>query len=495
MKRPNIIFIMADDMGYGDLSCYGATKIQTPNMDRVAAEGVRFTDAHSSSAVCTPSRYSVLTGRYCWRMARKRGVGGGFSLPLIDPARMTVASLLKAHGYATAAIGKWHVGLGWQVKDEYYCEGGLPHEADLRFEHGLGLTSMPSGKTFDPEIWEDTDAVDYGKPIIGGPCALGFDYFFGIAGSLDMPPYCFIENDRTVGIPNVEKAPYNAQQKHGYMTPGWKDEEVDSHFACKAVSFLENHVNDAPDQPFFLYLTPSAPHRPCMPPEFMKGKSQAGPRGDMVMMVDWVVGQVLETLDRLKIGDNTLLIVTSDNGARPADVDGNTYGHKSCGDLRGYKADIWDGGHREPFLARWPEKIQPGSVSGETICLSDFTATCAAIVGADVPHNAAEDSFNMLPALLNESLESPVRRAIVHHSADGMFSIREGRWKLILGVGSGGFSEPKRMIPASDEPQGQLYDMATDFAETTNLWDAHPEIIERLTALLAQYQQTGRSRP
>jgi arylsulfatase A-like enzyme len=310
-----------------------------------------------------------------------------------------------------------------------------------------------------------------------------------------MPPYCFIENDRTVGIPNVEKSPYNAQQKHGYMTTGWKDEEVDSHFARKAVAFIENHVNDTPDTPFFLYLTPSAPHRPCMPPEFMRGKSQAGPRGDMVMMVDWVVGQVLETLDRLHIGDNTLLIVTSDNGAQPADVDGNTYGHKSCGDLRGYKADIWDGGHREPFMARWPEKIVPGSEADDLLCLSDLTATCAAIVGADLPDNAAEDSFNMLPALLNESRETPLRQAIVHHSVDGMFSIREGRWKLILGLGSGGFSEPKRIVPAPNEPQSQLYDMETDVAETTNLWDTPPEIVERLTALLAQSQQTGRSRP
>lgn len=494
MKDPNIIFIMADDMGYGDLSCYGATKIQTPNMDRAAAEGVRFTDAHSSSAVCTPSRYSVLTGRYCWRTARKRGVGGGFSLPLIDPSRLTVASLLKEHGYATAAVGKWHVGLGWQVKDEYDNKGGIAHEENFRFGHGLGMTSIPSGKTFDPEIWEDTDAIDYAKPIIGGPRTLGFDYFFGITGSLDMPPYCFIENDRTVGIPNVEKSPYNTQQKRGYMTAGWKDEEVDSHFARKAVDFIENHVNDSPEQPFFLYLTPSAPHRPCMPPQFMAGKSQAGPRGDMVMMMDWVVGQVLETLDRLKIGDNTLLIITSDNGARPADIDGDTYGHKSCGDLRGYKADIWDGGHREPFLARWPEKIQAGTESDELFCLSDLTATCAAIVGGDLPHNAAEDSVNMLPALLDEPREAPLREAIVHHSVDGMFSIRQDCWKLILGLGSGGFSEPKRVIPTPDEPQGQLYNLEKDFAETTNLWNEHPEVVERLTALLKQYQQTGRSR-
>ncbi|MCP4405168.1 MAG: sulfatase-like hydrolase/transferase, partial [bacterium] len=312
MNTPNIIFIMADDMGYGDLGCYGATKISTPNMDRIAAEGVRFTDAHSSSAVCTPSRYSVLTGRYCWRTTRKRGVGGGFSLPLIDPARMTAASLLKEHGYATAAVGKWHVGLEWQLNEE--SEHGVELPDNLETQHSLGIKTLNSGKHFDSAIWEDLGVVDYSKPILGGPTSLGFDYFFGIAGSLDMPPYCFIENDRTVGIPSEEKSPYNAQQKKGYMTPGWKDEEVDVNFAQRAVEFIETHYSDNPDQPFFLYLTPSAPHRPCMPPEFLKGKSQAGPRGDMVLMVDWMVGQVLDTLDRLDLADDTLIMVTSDNG-------------------------------------------------------------------------------------------------------------------------------------------------------------------------------------
>ncbi len=467
-KSPNIIFIMADDMGYGDLGCYGATKIPTPNMDSVAREGIQFTDAHSSSAVCTPSRYSVLTGRYCWRTSRKRGVGGGFSLPLIDPARLTVASLLKKHGYATAAVGKWHVGLEWQAKD---------------------------GQSIETETWADQGKVDYSKPIIAAPTKLGFDYFFGIAGSLDMPPYCFIENDRTVGIPAEEKAPYNAQQREGFMTPGWKDEEVDVHFTRKAVDFIEQCQKKNPEQPFFLYLTPSAPHRPCVAPDFLKGSSQAGPRGDMVCVVDWMVGEVMQTLEQLNIIDNTLLIVTSDNGARPCDVDGNTYGHKSCGDLRGFKADIWDGGHREPFIARWPNRIKPGSTSDEMICLSELMSTCAAIVDAKLPDNAAEDSYNILPVLLAETHDEPIREAIVHHSVDGMFSIRQGMWKLILGRGSGGFSKPRRIEFAPGEPQGQLYNLEKDLAESDNLWSKHPEIVERLTALLDKYKLEGRSRP
>ena len=465
-RLPNIVYIMADDMGYGDLGCYGAAKIATPNMDRIAAEGMRFTDAHSSSAVCTPSRYSVLTGRYCWRTWRKRGVGGGFSLPLIDPARLTVASLLKKHGYATAAVGKWHVGWEWQAKDR---------------------------ETIDPENWPDEGHVDYTRPIIGGPLAVGFDYFFGIAGSLDMPPYCFIENDRTVGIPSVEKAPYNPQQKKGLMTPGWKDEEVDVHHARKAVAFIERCHEEDPEQPFFLYLTPSAPHRPCQPPDFMKGASGAGPRGDMVQVVDWVVGQVLDTLDKLGLADNTLVMVTSDNGAQPCDVDGETWGHRSCGDLRGCKADIHEGGHRIPLVARWPGRVEPGGATGETVCLMDLMATCAAIVGEDLTPNAAEDSCDILPVLLGQPLEGSLREATVHHSVAGMFAIRRGPWKAVFGLGSGGFTQPRFEYPVPGGPTGQLYNLGTDLQEAANIWLDHPDLVQDMEHLLAQYRETGRS--
>ena len=462
--RPNIIFIMADDMGYGDLGCYGATRIRTPNMDRIAAEGIRLTDAHSSSAVCTPSRYGVLTGRYCWRTHLQSWVLWGFEPPLIEPTRLTVASMLKRMGYATAAIGKWHLGLGWTTRD------------------GQSPTA-------------DGSNVDYGVPITGGPTALGFDTSFCITGSLDMAPYCFIEDDHVVGTPSLPKHPRYPQQRPGLMTPDWRDDLVDVTFTRKAVAFIDQHMATAPEQPFFLYLTPSAPHRPCLPPPLMIGASKAGPRGDMVALVDWIVGQIDEALCRHSIVEDTLLIVTSDNGARLTDYYGRTYGHRSCGYLRGQKADIWDGGHREPFVARWPGHIAPGSTGDEPVCLIDLMATVAALVGYELPPEAAPDSYNILPALLSQTDGKPIREAIVHHSGAGMFSLRQGRWKLIQGLGSGGFSEPRSLEPTPDGPQGQLYDMWEDTGEGANLWLRRPELVKRLSELLERYRAEGYSRP
>jgi arylsulfatase A-like enzyme len=335
--------------------------------------------------------------------------------------------------------------------------------------------------------------VDYGARIAGGPSALGFDFNYNITGSLDMAPYCFIQGDHTDGIPNVEKHPYNPQQREGLMTSGWQDDQVDVVFTAKAVEFIRRQAVRSPDQPFFLYLTPSAPHRPCVPPHFIRGKSQAGPRGDMVALIDWMVGEVQKTLEQHDLVDNTLIIVTSDNGARLTDYYGKDYSHKSCGDLRGQKADIWDGGHREPFIARWPGVIPAGSTSEAMICLGDLIATCADILDAELPGDAAEDSFSYLPALLGDKDRLPARSAIVHHSGDGMFSIREGRWKLILGLGSGGFSKPRRLHPAPGDPQGQLYDMKTDDRETRNLWNEKPAIVAHLETLLHQTIITGRS--
>jgi arylsulfatase A-like enzyme len=460
MAQPNIVFIMADDMGYGDLGCYGAERIPTPNIDRLAAEGMLFTDAHSSSAVCSPSRYSVLTGRYCWRTWLDHGVLAGFGAPLVEPGRMTVASLLKEAGYATGAFGKWHLGLDWRTKS------------------GDRVSDIDDKVAWD---YEGLDA-DYEEPFGGGPTELGFDCFFGIAGSLDMPPYCFLEDDHCVGPVRGEKDVYLNQQRRGMMADGWRDDLVDVTFAEKACAFIEEQAAAA--RPFFAYLPLSAPHRPCVPPDFLEGRSQAGDRGDMVCALDWCTGQVMEKLDEFGVAENTLLIVTSDNGARLACANGRDYGHKSNGELRGQKADIWEGGHREPFVARWPGRVEAGAVCDDLICLGDLMATCAEMVEADLPEGAGEDSISFFPSLLGAGKRETARRQLVHHSAAGMFSIRQGRWKLVEGLGSGGFSEPTSARPEEGGPEGQLYDMEADVAEGHDLYLKRPDIVERLRRAL-----------
>jgi arylsulfatase A len=487
-ELPNIVFIMADDMGYGDVGCYNPeSKIPTPNMDRLAAEGVRFTDAHSPSAVCTPTRYGVLTGRYCWRSKLKNNVLYNYEHPLIDAERTTVASMLKNAGYATACVGKWHLGLGWQTKPG----------TSVDFEAPLPWPSVSPDTVIE-------DSIDFTQAVTGGPNELGFDYAFYTSGcSTAQPPYCFLENDRTVGIPSVREK--TEAGRIGLMTPGWKHRDADPTFARKAVEAIEGHASAHPEKPLFLYFTPSAPHEPAVDsvvPDFMLNKSQAGSRGDLVALFDWMVGEVLDTLDRCGMADNTLVIVTSDNGALAGDRGRSgggpvqTYDHKSCGDLRGYKAHIWEGGHREPFLARWPGKVPAGTVSGELLCLTDFLATCAAIVDQELPSGAGEDSYDMLPALLRRDEAGDadtIRPDIIHHSCFGAFSIRRGDYKLILDTkGSGGWPPPRDENPVPGSP-GQLYNIKDDPYEERDLWEERPAIVAELTDLLETYRQNGRS--
>jgi arylsulfatase A-like enzyme len=386
--------------------------------------------------------------------------------------------MLKRHGYHTGAIGKWHLGFHW-----------LDKEGNPVAEYGQDGWNRKDG------WWVDGFSVDYERPLRGGPIDVGFDYYFGISGSLDMPPYCFIENDRTVGIPDREKSPYEAQQRKGLMTADFRDDQVDVEFARKAVDFIEEHTREQADKPFFLYITPSAPHRPCVPPDFVKGRSQAGLRGDAVALVDWMVGEVLESLEAHNLVDNTLFIVTSDNGGRLTNFNGKDYGHKANGDLRGGKADIWDGGHREPLVAMWPRRIKPTRYSDALVCLGDFMATCAEIVGETLPEDAAEDSFSFLHELDCTDPQGPERVDLIHHSYDGMFSLRRGDWKFIDGNGSGGFSEPRRWTPGPKDPKGQLYNIRDDFRENNNLWLKRQEIVEEYKGLLEQYKQAGRTRP
>ena len=478
--RPNIVVVLADDMGWGDLGCYGS-RIPTPNIDRLAAQGVRATDCHSASAVCTPSRYALMTGRYAWRGPLKNFVLMGHGPALIEPDRPTLASVLRAAGYATGAFGKWHLGLGWRHRDgsvrDAFAPGAVLHD-DVETDYGSD--------------------IDYAAPVAGGPTALGFDRFFGIAGSLDMPPYAFIDQDRTVGVPDREKEEYLTEQRPGLQVPGWREDEADVRFVDEAVRWLRGVDRD---RPFLCYLTPSAPHRPNVPPDFIRGRSGLGDRADGVCLVDWAVGRLLDALAERGDPDNTLFIVTSDNGAPMIFTDdGDVSVHRPNGEWRGQKGDLWDGGHREPFIARWPGRIAPGAVLDAPVCLTDVLPTVAAAAGVRLPAGAAEDGLDLLPALTGiEGAAPPADRPIVHHSLGGRFAIRSGTWKAIFAAGSGGgFSEPSitslfssgsgraHANPPWDagHPDGQLYDLLADPGETRNRWHDEPAVVADLYATL-----------
>jgi len=490
-RRPNIVLILADDLGYGDPGCYNpASRIPTPSIDRLAGQGARFTDAHSPSAVCTPTRYGLLTGRYAWRTWLQRGVIGGYTPPLIEPTRPTLASVLKTHGYRTGFFGKWHLGLGWTR-----ANGLVP-----TFEDAQRLL---------PGSWQDADPstglnVDFSKPIHGGPTALGFDEaLFTAACSTIDGPFTFIANDRVTAVPDHQVSEFydlskgeEGSPRPGWIAPGFKLEEVDLRFTERAVRFLDSSVAAAPRQPFFMELALSSPHTPWLVPDLVRGLSGDGPRGDLVVLADLCVGRVMEALDRLGAVDNTLLIFASDNGPHPG-----TNGHASAGALRGLKSHIWEGGHRVPFIARWPARIEPGAVVDEPICLTDLMATFAAIVGADLPAEAGPDSVDISPALFERggagarSSRPPLREALVSSSEDGTFAIRRGPWKLIVdNRTSGGWMVPEGTPPVPGTP-GQLYDLVEDPGETRDLWAARPDIVASLNALLEKYKRDGRSVP
>ena len=454
-QKPNIVFIMADDMGFGDVSSYNPeSKIETPNMDQLASQGLRFTNVHTPSSLCSPTRYGLLTGRYCWRTRLKKGVLVEFygDQPLIEKERLTLASMLKGEGYETACIGKWHVGLSWNTKDG------------------------------SPASYEEEANIDFSKPVIGGPLERGFDYFYGTAGcSTSDPPYCFIENDKTVSIP-TEMIPEEIDLLPGVVTglmaSDWSQEEVDIRLCEQAIGFIQRHQAERADDPFFLYFVPSSPHIPWMVPESMKGKTDEGPRGDLVALVDWCVGQILQTLEEYGLEENTLIIVTSDNGPRKG-----ANGHKSAGDLRGYKAQIWEGGHRVPFIARWPGKIEPGTISNEIFSLTDMMASFSALLQKELPADAGEDSYNVLPALLGGEMIENSARPRVFHSANGVFAIQQNQWKLIQGTkGPGAGSSIAH--PDSLRLVGQLYNLEQDPYEQEDLWDRYPEIVLELNQIL-----------
>jgi arylsulfatase A len=476
-EKPNIVIIYTDDQGYGDLSVLNPdAKLKTPNIDKLANEGVIFTDGHSSDAVCSPSRYSLLTGRYSWRTTLKEGVLGADGPCLIDSDRMTIASMLKTQGYNTAMVGKWHL------------------QMDFPGEYGKDR--------------------DWSKPFTQGPIEHGFDYFFGLAASMNFGVLTYLENDMVTDPPILYTKkkmdvtprtyrmtpPYESEFAKGHVevAPSFNDEEVLAKLAEKAVAYINGVADDAKNgKPFFLYFPLTSPHLPhCTNPEF-QGRSDCGNYGAFMEETDYRVGQVLDALEENGLSENTLVIFSADNGAESNyEYQRDHYGHYSCMNFKGGKRDIYEGGHHVPFLMRWPKVITAGTTVTEPVCQVDYYATIAAIVGAEIPESAAEDSYNLFPLISQQSTTKyQSDRAVIHHSFDGHFAIRKGKWKLNMLRGSGGSLEPKLIEPAEGEALYELYDMDNDPSETTNLYFEHPEIVEELKAEITDIIRNGRSTP
>lgn len=461
--KPNIIFILADDLGYGDVKSYNPDcKILTPNIDQLATQGMVFTDAHSGSSVSSPTRYGVLTGRYSWRTSLKKGAMWWYDKPLISEDRTTMASMLKQQGYFTACIGKWHLGMNFPTKD-----GGKPVDTTEFYN------------------------LDFSQTITGGPCDVGFDYYFGVDAP-NFPPYCFIENRHTIGIPDTfYPVDYKRDMREGRGLANWEVKDILPTIQEKACGFIEEQV--IKQQPFFLYLPLTSPHTPIVPSGEFKGFG-LNEYTDFVTQTDAVVGAVISILKKHKINNNTLVVFTSDNGCSYVADFGflKEKGHNPSFKFRGSKSDLYDGGHRIPCIVCWPDHIRP-SIQEQTICLNDFMATFAAISRYELDSDEAEDSFDLSPILLDPDCEKVIREATVHHSGDGAFAIRQGKWKLLTISYSGGWSEPRK--PLEDGPKYQLYDMENDPGEQHNLYEKYPKIVNELESLLKKYIKEGRSTP
>lgn len=474
-RKPNVVVILADDLGYGDVQCYNPQrgKIPTPHIDRLASQGMRFTDAHSSSGVCSPSRYALLTGRYHWRTSLQAGIVGVWGKPLIAPERMTIGSLAQSEGYRTACIGKWHLGRDWPISDvnRKYFTGFGPNFAGVTDAHR--------------QAWAET----FAQPIPGGPTTRGFDTYFG-TDVPNWPPYCFIADDRTVGTPS-ELLPAamlgnNQGSLPGPALPDWKFEPILPRLIEEANRFVRSSVEAK--RPFLLYLPLTTPHTPLAVNDRWKGKSGLdNAAADLIMETDDAVGQILATIAACGIENDTLVIFTSDNGfARYVGVqDLERRGHFPSGPLRGYKMDVYEGGHRVPFVVRWPGVVKPGTVSNQLVHHADLIATLAEIWGRSLPDDAGEDSFSLMP--LFEGRDTPVRRHAVSCASTGIPGFRDGQWKLILA--------PDPAADRKEKEPVQLYDLAADLGETNNLAAEQPERVEAMKAMFAKIIESGRSTP
>ncbi len=477
---PNVLIIYADDLGYGDLGCYNpeSGKIPTPHMDRLAAEGMRFTDAHASSAVCTPSRYTLLTGQYHWRSRLQDGIIGLWEEPLITPDRLTIGGLAQQNGYQTAFIGKWHLGWDWPISQEelplFKTKGRGRDNADL------------NANATQKSAWSKA----FSQPIGGGPIELGFDSYFG-TDVPNWPPYCFIEDDRTVGIPSEYGDPVlferHMANKQGPAVEGWRLEPILPTLKDRVVDYIDQRAKSP--EPFLLVFSLTSPHTPLSVNDEWKGASGLNPYADFVMETDAVVGQVLDALEKSGAAKNTLVLLSSDNGCAPyiGVNDLESMGHFPSGPLRGYKSDVWEGGHRVPFIVRWPSVVEPGTVNDQLVHQADLMATLADVMGAKLPSNAGEDSFSILPLLKGSN--EPVRMHAVSASIRGVPSLRHGSWKYIPAPGSGGWSDDENPTQAV-----QLYNLAEDIDESKNLAADQPERVAQMQAVLDDLIARGSSR-
>lgn len=463
-ERPNVILVMADDLGIGDISPTNPDcKIRTPNLQKLADEGLTFHDAHSSSAVCTPTRYGLLTGRYNWRSRLAKGVLSGTSEHLIPADRPTLGHLMRASGYHTAMVGKWHLGWDW---------------------HKSG------GK------------IDFTKPVKNGPDINGFDRYYGHCGSLDMPPYVWVDTGRITAVPNREEGVSKSEDRYGWyrkgpISPDFQIDLVLPHLFDKSIAHVQEHAGAAKEgRPFFLYLALPAPHTPIVPLKPFKDSSGLNPYADFVAQVDHHMGQLLASLEEAGIDDNTLVIFTSDNGCSP---EANfellaQRGHDPSGGYRGHKADIYEGGHRVPLIVRWPGQIASGRTTKALVCLTDLYTTLEAITEQPRQTVGGEDGFSLLPVFAGEEVSE--RDTLVSHSIDGSFAIRKGPWKLCLSAGSGGWSEPRENVAKKqDLPPIQLFNLDDDPSERNNLASENRAQVETLIELLEQQVENGRCTP
>jgi arylsulfatase A-like enzyme len=475
---PNIVIIMADDMGYGDVRTLNPVSgIPTPNLDALARQGMTFVDGHSPSAVCTPTRYALLTGRYCWRSKLKSGVLGGYSPPLLEDGRRTIADMLQGQGYRTAAVGKWHLGMEMPRLDGK--EGGLTK-------------------------WDGDPGIDFAGRIVNSPIHHGFDEYFGVSASLDMAPYVYIRNDRFTMLPKFQQKAVKFPHfvRSGPRAKDFVIADVLDRLTKEAVGFIDRSAKQAP--PFFLYMPLTGPHKPTQPHERFRGKTKLNEYGDFVTQVDWTVGQISAALDRNQVADNTLFVFTSDNGSYMYRFDDPTKKdhvqdetiqgyraehHRANGPFRGTKADIYEAGHHVPLFVRWPGTVAAGSSCNHAVCLTDLFATCAEVAGADLADNVAEDSFSLLPFL--GGLDGKRGAAVIHHSINGTFAIRDGSWKLIASSGSGGRERPRGK---PFDGSFQLYNLSDDAAEENNRAEELPAKAKELAVELRRLIKSGRSR-